>query len=193
MSKIIYYHVKSFQDVWDAAEIKLARSFGLHSPRFRVGFKNYLDVVENPLPNILLKSTDVFDDLIIRRAAELWSIGKPIRLWWSGGIDSTCALVGLLQTKRLGDDLTVYLSIDSVKENPKFYDKLVGSRINIQWHSHADYVYDNIELWNGDSINVNGNGGDELFIAVSSSMSMESFFKIKDKHWSNLDVDKDTV
>ena len=61
-----------------------------------------LDLVKNPLPdNISPKPVGAFDDLVIRRATELWDIGKPIRLWWSGGIDSTCALVGLLHNKKI--------------------------------------------------------------------------------------------
>ena len=194
MSKVLYYHLNSFPEISQRDEYRLATSFGLHSPRFRCGFDNQLDLVKNPLPdNISPKPVGAFDDLVIRRATELWDIGKPIRLWWSGGIDSTCALVGLLHTRKLGDDLTVYLSTDSVKENPKFYDILVKSRINIQWHSHADYIYDNVELWSGDSINVNGNGGDELFLAISSTMSMEEFFNIKDSEWIHVIKDSDIL
>jgi hypothetical protein len=39
---------------------------------------------------------------------------------------------------------------------------------------------------------VNGNGGDELFLAISSTMSMEEFFKIKDSDWINVIKDKDS-
>jgi hypothetical protein len=102
VSKVLYYHLNSFPEISGRDEYKLATNFGLHSPRFRYGFDNQFDLIENPLPDISLKLIDVFDDLVIRRSTELWNIGKPIRLWWSGGIDSTCALVGLLQTKRLG-------------------------------------------------------------------------------------------
>jgi hypothetical protein len=127
-----------------------------------------------------------------RRAVELWDIGKPIRLWWSGGIDSTCALVSLLKTRRLDTRLTVYLSTNSVQENPRFYDLLVNKKVKLEWHSHKNYIYDNIELWNGQTINVNGNGGDELFLAISSTMSIEEFFKIKDSDWINVIKDKDS-
>ena len=96
MSKVLYYHLNSFPEISQRDEYRLATSFGLHSPRFRCGFDNQLDLVKNPLPdNISPKPVGAFDDLVIRRATELWDIGKPIRLWWSGGIDSTCALVGL--------------------------------------------------------------------------------------------------
>ena len=205
MSKVLYYHLNSFPKISARDEYKLATSFGLHSPRFRHGFDNQLDLIENPLYanedvskyknkiNFPANFTSTFEELINRRAVELWDIGKPIRLWWSGGIDSTGALVGLLKTRRLDTSLTVYLSTNSVQENPLFYDLLVNKKVNLQWHSHDNYIYDNIELWDGQSINVNGNGGDELFLAISSTMSMEEFFKIKDSDWINIIKDSDML
>jgi len=184
--KVIYYSYPHFPKLNERVEYRLAKSFGLHSPRFRIGFDNHFDLIENPLPDIPTNFTSTFEKLVNRRAVELWDIDKPIRLWWSGGIDSTCALVGLLQTKRLDTSLTVYLSTNSVQENPRFYDLLVDKKVNLQWHSYENYIYDNDRIWNGQTINVNGNGGDELFLAISSSMSMEEFFNNKDTHWSNI-------
>ena len=193
MSKVLYYHLNSFPEISERTEYKLATSFGLHSPRFRVGFDNQLDLVENPLTEFPTNFTSTFEELTNRRAVELWDIGKPIRLWWSGGIDSTCALVSLLKTRRLDTSLTVYLSTNSVQENPRFYDLLVNKKVNLQWHSYDNYIYDNDQLWNGKTINVNGNGGDELFLAISSTMSMEEFFKIKDSDWINIIKDSDIL
>jgi hypothetical protein len=204
VSKVLYYHLNSFPEISARDEYRLATSFGLHSPRFRHGFDNQLDLIENPLYasedvakyknkiNFPANFTSTFEELTNRRAVELWDIGKPIRLWWSGGIDSTCALVSLLKTRRLDTRLTVYLSTNSVQENPRFYDLLVNKKVKLEWHSHKNYIYDNIELWNGQTINVNGNGGDELFLAISSTMSMEEFFKIKDSDWINVIKDKDS-
>ena len=121
MSKVLYYHLNSFPEISARDEYKLATSFGLHSPRFRYGFENQLDLIENPLIDFPTNFTSTFEELVNRRAIELWDIGKPIRLWWSGGIDSTCALVSLLQTRRLDTSLTVYLSTNSVQENPDFF------------------------------------------------------------------------
>ena len=91
-------------------EYKLATSFGYTLHVLEFGFDNYFDLVENPLTEFPTNFTSTFEELVNRRAVELWDIGKPIRLWWSGGIDSTCALVSLLKTRRLDTSLTVYLS-----------------------------------------------------------------------------------
>ena len=186
MSKVLYYHLNSFPEIRDRTEYKLAAFCALHSPRFRFGFDNYFDLVDNPLPEIPTNFTSTFEELVNRRAVELWDIGKPIRLWWSGGIDSTCALVSLLKTRRLDTNLIVYLSTNSVQENPDFYDILVKKKVKLQWHSFDNYVYDNNQLWDGQTINVNGGGGDELFLAISSLMSIEEFFKIKDSDMLNV-------
>lgn len=205
MAKVLYYSRPHFPEFSNKPEYKLATSFGLHSPRFRHGFDNQLDLIENPLYdnedvskyknkiNFPANFTSTFEELTNRRAVELWDIGKPIRLWWSGGIDSTCALVSLLKTRRLDTNLIVYLSKASVQENPRFYDLLVNKKVNLQWHSFDNYVYDNDQLWNGQTINVNGGGGDELFLAISSTMSMEEFFKIKDSDWINIIKDSDML
>jgi len=205
VSKVLYYHLNSFPEISARDEYRLATSFGLHSPRFRYGFDNQLDLIENPLYanedvakyknkiNFPANFTSTFEELTNRRAVELWDIGKPIRLWWSGGIDSTCALVSLLKTKRLDTSLIVYLSKASVQENPRFYDLLVNKKVKLQWHSFDNYVYDNDQLWGGQTINVNGGGGDELFLAISSTMSMEEFFKIKDSDWINIIKDSDML
>ena len=51
MSKVLYYHLNSFPEISQRDEYRLATSFGLHSPRFRYGFDNQLDLVKNPLPD----------------------------------------------------------------------------------------------------------------------------------------------
>ena len=193
MSKIIFWYPHSFPEIEERAEVQLATNFSIHSPRFRIGFENQLDLVENPFIDIPTNFTPTLEELINLRALELWDIGKPIRVWWSGGIDSTCVIVSLLKTMRLDTDLIVYLSKASVKENPGFYDLLVNKKIKLEWHSDENYIYDNDELWNGQTINVNGNGGDELFLAPPTSMSMEEFFKIKDQNWIHIMKDRNML
>jgi hypothetical protein len=123
-------------------------------------------------------------------------------LWWSGGIDSTCALVALLNTKRSGDELIVYLSNRSIEENPNFYDILKNMKISLQWHDDDNYIFDNVENWNGKTINVNGGGGDELFISITEykkrghgieTLNLKELFEIKDTHWSNVTTNEELL
>ena len=50
MSKILYYHPNFFPEISARDEYQMIKQMtGLHSPRFRIGFDNKLDLIENPL------------------------------------------------------------------------------------------------------------------------------------------------
>ena len=71
MSKVIYYHTNSFPEISERDEYKLATNFGMHSPRFRICFDNYFDLVENPFTEFPTNFTSTFEELTNRRAVEL--------------------------------------------------------------------------------------------------------------------------
>ncbi len=83
MSKVLYYHLNSFPEISQRDEYRLATSFGLHSPRFRVGFDNQLDLVENLLYankdvakyknkiNFPANFTSTFEELTNRRGCRI--------------------------------------------------------------------------------------------------------------------------
>jgi hypothetical protein len=50
---------------------------------------------------------------------------------WSGGIDSTCILVGLMKFVD-PKNITVLLTEDSIKENPYFYKQFIENKISTQ-------------------------------------------------------------
>ena len=55
------------------------------------------------------------------RAEELWNIGKPITLFWSGGIDSTVAFLALRDTMAITDTLHIRYTQESIDEFPNLY------------------------------------------------------------------------
>ena len=206
MSKVLYYSPGFFEELEEKPEYKLANFCGIISPCFRFSFLNSFDLNFDPVPEIPKDYNTTFEEVANLRAIELWNMDKPIRLWWSGGIDSTCALVALLNTKRLGDELIVYLSDRSYQENPNFYDKLISMRIPLQWHDSDNYIWDNVENWNGKTINVNGGGGDELFLTITEhkmpipgfrsdvkTLNLKELFEIKDTHWSNITTNEELL
>jgi len=206
MSKVLYYTPYFFPELEEKPEYKLAYFCGILVPCFRFGFPNSFDLSFDPIPEIPKNYNITFEEVVNHRALELWNMDKPIRLWWSGGIDSTCALVALLNTRRLGDELIVYLSDKSVEEYPEFYDKLINMGISFQWHDSDNYIFDNVENWNGKTINVNGGGGDELFLSIGSNQfrpagdrlddktfNLTEVFEIKDTHWSNVTTNEELL
>ena len=76
---------------------------------------------------------ETFSNVADARAAALWSENKKLALFWSGGIDSTVALVGLLKTVpdgRLGD-LTVHHNSASIEEYPEFYAEHIADKLTV--------------------------------------------------------------
>jgi len=74
-----------------------------------------------------------FADTADLRAAGLWDENKKLSVFWSGGIDSTVALVGLLKTAadhRLSD-LTVYMNDASITEYPDFYNDYIKDKLTV--------------------------------------------------------------
>jgi hypothetical protein len=86
-----------------------------------------------PLPNINNYSYTDFDqafDIISLRLAQLANT-KHLYVCWSGGIDSTCILVGLLKFVNI-NNITVLLTPDSIRENPYFYKQFIENKISTQ-------------------------------------------------------------
>jgi len=70
-------------------------------------------------------STMTFGESCLRTAEDLWhtAAGRHVALYWSGGIDSTTALVALIQTNsRWRDQIRIYTSPYAIEqEYPRFY------------------------------------------------------------------------
>ena len=76
---------------------------------------------------------ETFENVADARAAALWDENKKISVFWSGGIDSTTALVALLRTvptNRLSD-LTVHYSDASIDEYPQFYADHIDGKLTV--------------------------------------------------------------
>lgn len=95
------------------------------------------------LPAILPTSV-TYNDCLNLRAYELFQLSKtldkPLGIMWSGGIDSTCALVSFLRNfpiSELKERIKIITSVESAFENPNFYKK---------------YILPNFEIINGEYI-----------------------------------------
>ena len=82
----------------------------------------------NPLPTDY-NTTKTFADCCNERAAELLATGKTVTVSWSGGIDSTVALVSLLNVTQNLSQIKVLLNAKSIEEYPLFYNTYIKDRI----------------------------------------------------------------
>lgn len=92
--------------------------------------KNYV-LPENVLPNF---DSLPKQDLItcgINRALELISLNQPIYFLWSGGIDSTLALVFFMLVQAKRHQLIVVCNKDSIREYSKFYHEHILKQFNL--------------------------------------------------------------
>ena len=126
---------------------------------------NILNVHIDPIPNVPHNWNRTFEEIFLERAEEIWAIDKPIRLWWSGGIDSTTALISLLRTKKPEHKLIIFMGDPCIEENPNFYETLKkmesNKELTIQWNDkHNIWSFDN---WCDGTINVTGEPADPFY------------------------------
>lgn len=104
---------------------------------------------------------DLCDEIGGELVAEALATSKRISLLWSGGIDSTAALIAIMKAAtRHGclDCLRVLLSVDSVREYPDFYLEFICDRI-----VHAPVLRPISAGLDPADLNVTGEHGDQLF------------------------------
>lgn len=145
-----------------------------------------------PLPD-QFDTDQSFEQISLATALDCWrrAADRPIRLFWSGGIDSTVALVALIQTNdRWQDQLEIYTTRHAVEhEYPWFYQKfLQQSRV---------FVLDPLDLFSpslygNDGFCIDGNCGDQLW-GHSMLSEMEGLYHEPRHTLYNLDRFRCTV
>ena len=106
------------------------------------------------------------------RAQELIDRNQEIVLFWSGGLDSTLILCFLLTQMKYPNQISVYYTPESVRENPEFVDYIKKFNVKmVRW----DLEY--MTLFREDQLIVTGNLGD------SCSGTVEIDFYNTNKQW----------
>ena len=117
-----------------------------------------IDPMITPIAHI-----DSFEALCEQRAYQLIELakGRTIRVLWSGGIDSTVALIALesaLAAKGNMAQLKVLLSTESIAEFPSFFQEKIEGKLDFTLMKTTIYEHlDQAEL------NLTGEHGDQLF------------------------------
>ena len=88
-----------------------------------------------PLPQLReLKAS--YQELCEQRACRLLQLATylnaPVYVFWSGGVDSTCALVSLLKHCKEREHIIVLLDENSILEYPLFYARYIHSKLRQQ-------------------------------------------------------------
>ncbi len=115
-------------------------------------------------PTDSLSKTDLtFAAICQQRAIEIIhaTATQTIRVLWSGGIDSTVALIALIKELRAQDQLhrlKVLLSQESIQEFPSFFHQEIEHKLPFDLITTT--IYDHIR---DDEVSVTGEHGDQLF------------------------------
>ena len=109
----------------------------------------------------------------------------PIRILWSGGIDSTLIIVNfikILGLEQAKDRLIISLSIGSISENYHFYKTYLKD-----FRCESGYAVES--LLDGNSIVVTGEYNDQIF-GTDLANQMRNYFKKEYNYTDNYDRDK---
>jgi hypothetical protein len=105
-----------------------------------------------------------FEECVIDRVKEIYQqhldFQIPIRIYWSGGIDSTTALLGFIDylgISRAKEVIEIIMNHTTIMENPLVWEKCIrGQGFKIINASHFN------ETWDKKSLMVNGECGDQV-------------------------------
>jgi hypothetical protein len=128
------------------------------------------DVIKNPydfkndfpMPTDLSGFNKSYQQVCVDRAEQLIqhsrSIGKPIIILYSGGIDSTAVVISfILAAGNNRDNIFIALNTQSIRENPKFYYEHIRGKFRLIPSEQT------LDLLDGKCVMVGGEFNDQLF------------------------------
>lgn len=147
-----------------------------------------------PIPPVIGSDTDftrVMDSTATRVAGKIVADDKIPYFAWSGGIDSTCALVALLKTgnQNFLNRLIIMCNQHSVMENSYFYHQYIKGKfpiVDIDHNIATEYTYDKIVF-------LDGHVGDHIFGGSNKILAKMLAKKEIDRlslKWRNTDIYK---
>ena len=157
--KVKYFRPEYLTSFIYSPIITVGQLVAAYMPVDRTGKFNSLDMMYEPIP-VVNKFNKTFEECCMDAAKNLWSLGKPIELFWSGGIDSSGALIALLETKSKNDVFNIRYTQDSIDEFPLMWEKMVKDKNDPL--SHKEMLDDSL-FENHDIIKVTGECGDQCF------------------------------
>ena len=143
----------------DPPVIRAGQLVQAYMPVDRTGHSNPFHMSYNPIPKFK-KFNKSWEECCMEAARDLWKLGKPIELFWSGGIDSSGVLIALLETKSDSDVLNIRYTQDSIDEFPLMWEKMVKDKNDPLPHKE---MLDSSLFENHDVIKVTGECGDQCF------------------------------
>lgn len=122
--------------------------------------KHYLNVANlNPIPQYDSTFNKSFEELVIERIKEISSLGKKMKICWSGGLDSTYILMMMKHFVNV-DQIIVYANYASIVESGQVFDKFIKNTFNCELTVFPDVTDKN---YSEDCLWVTGFPSNQLF------------------------------
>jgi len=139
--------------------IRVGQLVQAYMPVDRTDQFNPFHMSYDPIPSFD-KFNKSWEECCMTAAADLWKLKKPIELFWSGGIDSSGALIALLETKSKSDILNIRYTQESINEFPLMWERMVKDMNNPLTEKE---MLDESLFSNDDIIKITGECGDQCF------------------------------
>jgi hypothetical protein len=153
----------------NAQQLGLMPRTGVNNLPFR---NNFIDVIGAAVPPYDALFTELWSDITDARAKEIEQVmlsnNKKLGVFWSGGIDSTCIMSAVLKNFEPSslELVTVVCTVDSILENPVFYEKYICNKFKIASPNDTEL------LKSQNFIFVDGNAADTLLMSMSPSLDV---------------------
>ena len=141
-----------------------------NQPRY---YKFNQRITFDPIIGPELAKPESLSAVVENRAQEIVSKNNNIKLFWSGGIDSTLTVASILSIAR-PDQIELYHTCESIRENPYFYDHI--QKFNVRttmWSDRWDTKFQ------PDDLIVTGTSADEI------TGSLDRSFYDEHRNWLN--------
>ena len=177
MLQVLYYNVFSVPTIIESDTVRpylsnsyckelfeKYRKYGMDTQNFVYDRTGTIPHYINIKPNLAVIPTvdnfnKSFETVVKERCEELLSYGKTINVVWSGGIDSTLALFGLIKYANDKSQIKVYGTYSSILESGDMFDRYILP-LGIE---HKISVTKTKEFEDSDQIYVTGFMGNQLF------------------------------
>lgn len=150
---------------------------------------HYLNVQPNKFPVPKVHGFNLsFSEVVEARAKQLISLGKPINVCWSGGLDSTFVALSLLHYADDKTQIKLYGTYNSIIESGYLFDTYLKQRFSYKIQTSKPY---NLFFENPDEIYVTGSPSNDLFYKDLTLTNPDKWLKFKPGFDINTNFDCD--
>jgi hypothetical protein len=173
VNELIYYSPTRFNKLSNQDDVRLWLTLFKIFPT-GISFVDRTGKIKSPVRTATLSQVELpvldpsfnlsFKECAVSRAESIYKkhqqFGVPIRVGWSGGIDSSAALVSFIELLGVTEArkcLEIAMTSEGIIENPMLWEQLVLKE-NFKIVNTLHFT----EQWDGSTIMVNGEGGDQI-------------------------------